>query len=119
MIGLQKLEPSDVKLGLQCAIIPVWTSVPQNLVVVTVIGVVRHAPAYEWTGVVEKCRGVPLQTFGTAFAVPHDLMEKDAAIGLWLNSPPQVKPAEGTDGSAESLHDHNLNGNGEVKMDCS
>ena len=75
-----------MKLGTQCAIIPVWPSVPQNLVVVTVIGVARRSPVWEWTGVVDKMRGVPLQTFGSAFVVPPDIAEKDAAIGAWLTS---------------------------------
>ena len=86
VIGLHKMDPHDVKLGTQCAIIPVWPSVPQNLVVVTVIGVARRSPVWEWTGVVDKMRGVPLQTFGSAFVVPPDIAEKDAAIGAWLTS---------------------------------
>lgn len=85
-IGLQVLAPENIKLGMSCAIIPVWMSVPQNILVVTVIEVARRHPAVpEWTGVAEKLRGVSLQNFSKAYVIPSDMVAVDAAIGAWLS----------------------------------
>lgn len=83
-IGLVSIPTSALKLGDTVAIIPVWLSVAPNLVVVTIIGLARKTPVYEWTGVVENVRGAPMQTVTTAFKVPKDFAAKDAAIAEYL-----------------------------------
>jgi hypothetical protein len=77
--GLVLIPPEKVRNGDVVAIIPTSLSLP-SVVTACVIDTCKVRPAYEWTVVVERIRGIPLQVVTACFTVPENMDSVREAI---------------------------------------